>query len=113
MHLLGKSFVAFAVKPQGDTIPLIRINNWDFRWQYFYTFPKMVHIPAGSTIEVIAVMDNTENKSQQSPFIHLNRWREEKGACELPMRCCSSLLLFSRINPVMKIFPLQASVNMQ
>lgn len=59
MHLLGKSFLAYAVKPEGDTIPLIRIRNWDFRWQYFYTYKKMLHIPAGSTIEVIAVMDNT------------------------------------------------------
>ena len=61
MHLLGKSFIAYALKPNGDTIPLIRIKNWDFRWQFFYTFKKMLHIPAGSTIEVVAVMDNTIN----------------------------------------------------
>ncbi len=67
MHLLGKSFVAYAVTLNGDTIPLIRINNWDFRWQYFYTFPKMVHLPAGSTIEVIATMDNTKN-NPNNPF---------------------------------------------
>lgn len=59
MHLLGKSFLAYAIRPVGDTIPLIRIRAWDFRWQYFYTFEKMLHIPAGSTIEVVAVMDNT------------------------------------------------------
>ena len=59
MHLLGKSFLAYAVTLKGDTIPLIRIHKWDFRWQYFYTCPKMLHIPAGSTIEVVAVMDNT------------------------------------------------------
>lgn len=61
MHLLGKSFIAYALQPNGDTIPLIRIRHWDFRWQYFYTFEKMLHIPAGSTIEVVAVMDNTRN----------------------------------------------------
>lgn len=61
MHLLGKSFIAYALKPDGDTIPLIRIRNWDFRWQYFYTFKKMLHIPAASTVEVVAVMDNTVN----------------------------------------------------
>jgi hypothetical protein len=59
MHLLGKSFLAFAIKPDGDTIPLIRINRWDFRWQYFYTFPKMVRIPAGSTLVAKGVFDNT------------------------------------------------------
>ena len=61
MHLLGKSFTAYALKPGGDTIPLIRIKAWDFRWQYFYTYRKMLHIPAGSTIEVVATMDNTSN----------------------------------------------------
>lgn len=60
MHLLGKSFTAYALQPNGDTLPLIRINHWDFRWQYFYTYPKMLHIPAGSTIEAVAVMDNTK-----------------------------------------------------
>lgn len=59
MHLLGKSFIAYALKPDGDTIPLIRIRAWDFRWQYFYTYRKMLPIPAGSVIEVVATMDNT------------------------------------------------------
>ena len=67
MHLLGQSFWAFAIKPGGDTIPLIRIRKWDFRWQYFYTFSKMVKIPAGSTIKVIAVYDNTRN-NKLNPF---------------------------------------------
>lgn len=61
MHLLGKSFKAFAATPDGRTIPLINIPKWDFRWQYFYTFPKMVKIPKGSTIAAIGVYDNTAN----------------------------------------------------
>jgi hypothetical protein len=61
MHLLGKSFEAFAATPDGRTIPLIKIPKWDFRWQYFYTFPKMVKIPKGSTIAAIGVYDNTVN----------------------------------------------------
>lgn len=40
MHLLGKSFLAYAVTLQNDTIPMIRIHKWDFRWQYFYTYKK-------------------------------------------------------------------------
>jgi hypothetical protein len=67
MHLLGKSFKAFAIQPGGDTIPLIWIPKWDFRWQYFYTFPKMVKIPAGSVIKAIAVYDNTRN-NPLNPF---------------------------------------------
>jgi hypothetical protein len=61
MHLLGVSFLAYVVLPEGDTLPLIRIPRWDFRWQYFYTFPKVLHIPAGSVMHVEGVFDNTEN----------------------------------------------------
>lgn len=61
MHLLGKSFEAFAATPDGKTIPLIKIPKWDFRWQYFYTFAKMLRIPKGSTIAAIGIYDNTMN----------------------------------------------------
>lgn len=67
MHKLGKSFWAYAITNSGDTIPLIKIRKWDFNWQYFYTFKKMVKIPAGSTIIVEGVFDNTiQNKN--NPF---------------------------------------------
>ena len=59
MHLLGKSFKSFAIDPSGDTIRLISIPKWDFRWQYFYTFPTMVKIPKGSVIYLEASFDNT------------------------------------------------------
>lgn len=67
MHLLGKSFLSYAVTPAGDTIPLIRIPRWDFRWQYFYTFRKMVRIPAGSVIVAEGVFDNTTS-NPNNPF---------------------------------------------
>lgn len=59
MHLTGKSFKGYALQPNGDTIRLISIPEWDFRWQYFYTFPKMVKIPKGSVLVAEAVFDNT------------------------------------------------------
>lgn len=59
MHLLGKSFLAYAVGPGGDTIPLLRIPAWDFRWQYIYTFPKMLKLEKGSTLFVKGEFDNT------------------------------------------------------
>ena len=67
MHLLGKSFVSYAITLNNDTIPLIKIDNWNFRWQYFYTFKKMLKIPAGSEIIVEATFDNTEN-NPDNPF---------------------------------------------
>jgi len=42
-----------------DTIPLIRINNWRFDWQGFYTYRFPVKIPAGYTLRSRHVYDNT------------------------------------------------------
>ncbi|MBC7552733.1 MAG: hypothetical protein H7257_02010, partial [Taibaiella sp.] len=67
MHLLGKSFKAYALKPNGDTIRLISIPRWDFNWQYFYTFKKMVVIPANSTIVAEGIYDNTR-QNLNNPF---------------------------------------------
>lgn len=67
MHLLGKSFLAYAVDTKGDTIPLIKIPRWDFRWQYFYTFKHMLRIPKGSTIYCEGEFDNTAN-NENNPF---------------------------------------------
>lgn len=66
MHLLGKRFKAYALTAKQDTIRLINIPRWDFRWQYFYTFPTMLKIPAGSVIYVEAEFDNTV-KNQNNP----------------------------------------------
>ena len=66
MHLLGKSFWAFAVQQNGDTIPLIKINKWDFRWQYYYTFVHPVIIKAGTVIHAYGTFDNT-NKNPFNP----------------------------------------------
>tara|TARA_B100000795_G_scaffold67136_1_gene46104 strand:+ start:21795 stop:23138 length:1344 start_codon:yes stop_codon:yes gene_type:complete len=67
MHLIGKEFKAFAVLPLGDTIPLIKIKDWNFRWQYFYTFPQIIHLPKGTIIKVEALFDNTLN-NMDNPF---------------------------------------------
>lgn len=67
MHLLGKSFLAYALKPNGDTIRLIHIPKWDFNWQYFYHFSNTVVIPAGSKMCVEAEFDNTE-KNPFNPY---------------------------------------------
>jgi hypothetical protein len=67
LHMLGTRFLAYAIKPNGDTIPLISIPKWDFRWQYFYTFTHMVPVPRGSEIVAIATFDNTR-ANPNNPF---------------------------------------------
>jgi len=59
MHLLGISFKAYCLLPNRDTLPLINIPRWDFRWQYFYTFKKIQKVPKGAIIKLEAVFDNT------------------------------------------------------
>jgi Copper type II ascorbate-dependent monooxygenase, C-terminal domain len=79
MHLLGKSFKAYALQPSGDTIRLISIPRWDFNWQYFYTFKKMVKIPKGSTIVAEGVYDNTK-KNLNNPFSPPQLVRDRNGS---------------------------------
>jgi len=60
-HLLGQSWEVFAVTSINDTIPFIKIKNWDFDWQNFYYPENMLYVPAGSTVHAKAVYDNTSN----------------------------------------------------
>ncbi|HEY4798173.1 MAG TPA: FlgD immunoglobulin-like domain containing protein, partial [Bacteroidia bacterium] len=57
-HLLCKTMLVNADNGT-TTIPLIRINKWDFNWQGFYTFPNLVKIPAGYTLKATHTYDNT------------------------------------------------------
>lgn len=59
-HKVGTSIVNYASNGI-DTIPLVRVNNWDFRWQGYYTYPQLVKVPAGYTIYSSHVYDNTTN----------------------------------------------------
>lgn len=69
MHLLGKSIRVWAVPPgQRDTVPLIRINNWDFHWQGAYSFPQAVVLDAGTMFYSEAVYDNTENNPNNPSY---------------------------------------------
>lgn len=79
MHMIGKSFLAYAIPPKGDTIPLIRIKQWDFRWQYFYTFEKMLKIPAGSVIHAEGIYDNTSD-NPNNPFNPPRMIEERSGS---------------------------------
>ena len=58
-HYLSKSWKVWAVKPNGDTIRLVKINDWDFRWQGIYRFTGLQRIPAGSRLMADATYDNT------------------------------------------------------
>lgn len=44
-----------------DTIPLVKINTWDFNWQGFYTYKNLVKIPTGYKLFSKHEFDNTAN----------------------------------------------------
>lgn len=60
MHLLGKSFKAWATTPTGETIPLLHIPEWDFNWQEFYEFKTPQRLLPGSTLWIEGIFDNTD-----------------------------------------------------
>jgi hypothetical protein len=65
MHLIGRSIVCFGVTLQNDTIPLIRINDWDFHWQGGYFMQKLQKLPAGTKLHAYATYDNTLDNPHQ------------------------------------------------
>ena len=61
MHLLGTYIEAHAETPGNESIPFVRINEWNFEWQDFYFFRYLVHVPASSTFIGTGTYDNTAN----------------------------------------------------
>ncbi|OIN58989.1 monooxygenase [Arsenicibacter rosenii] len=59
MHLLGKTFRAFAITPDGEAINLIKIDDWDYKWQLTYQFKELLTVPKGSIIIAEGRYDNT------------------------------------------------------
>lgn len=59
MHLLGTNFNAYYIQPTGDTVPIIKIKDWNFNWQEFYKLPANFVMPPNATIEINGTFDNT------------------------------------------------------
>lgn len=68
MHLLGKSFKAYAITPAGKIINLVNIPDWKFNWQMTYAFKKLIKLPKGSVVYAEAVYDNTSNNPRNPHF---------------------------------------------
>jgi hypothetical protein len=57
-HKVGKSIVNYAYIP-GDTIPIVRVNDWKFDFQGFYPLKTMRMVPPGYKLFSKHVYDNT------------------------------------------------------
>lgn len=61
MHLLGKSMLVTATMPGGDVKNLVNVPEWNYNWQDEYYYEHPFRLPAGTTLRVEAVFDNSEN----------------------------------------------------
>lgn len=64
MHYLGREVEAYATLPDGEQVPLIKIDDWDFRWQDSYVYREPLRLPKGTRIEALFRFDN----SAHNPF---------------------------------------------
>ncbi|MBI3415104.1 MAG: tetratricopeptide repeat protein [Verrucomicrobia bacterium] len=63
-HYLAREMKGFASLPDGGTIPLIHIKNWDFEWQGAYRYAQPVLLPKGSTLSMEFTYDNSTNNAR-------------------------------------------------
>lgn len=61
MHWLGHDMEVTATLPDGSTKQLIDVDHYDFNWQTRYAYRDPVHIPAGTTLSLVAHYDNSSN----------------------------------------------------
>jgi Flp pilus assembly protein TadD len=66
-HNLARQMIASAALPDGRTVPLISIRDWDFRWQDVYRYKTPIALPKGSTISMRFTYDNSP-ANPRNPF---------------------------------------------
>jgi hypothetical protein len=59
MHLIGRTVKLTATLPDGSSIPLLSIRDWDFNWQNYYQLATPVPLPAGTRLDGRFTYDNS------------------------------------------------------
>lgn len=78
MHLLGKDMRLDATLPDGDVLPLLYVNRWDFNWQETYHYRDLVNLPRGTRLDLVAHYDNSaDNPRNPNRPPRLVRWGEQ------------------------------------
>ncbi len=92
LHLLGKEMKAWAVTPDGKTVPLVHIADWDFNWQDEYLYHRPFTLPKGTVVKMESVHDNSSSNpaNPNSPPKHIT-WGEgtadEMSLCIFETTC--------------------------
>lgn len=58
-HYVCSEMEVFAELPDGATLPLLTIPEWDFNWQDSYVFKEPVPLPAGTRLTIRYAYDNS------------------------------------------------------
>jgi Tfp pilus assembly protein PilF len=66
-HNLAREVRATATLPDGRRQPLIFIKSWEFEWQGVYQYTRPLALPAGTTLSMRYVYDNSSN-NPHNPF---------------------------------------------
>jgi hypothetical protein len=78
MHYIGKEMKVVAESPDGKTVPLIWIKDWNFNWQGQYQYQTPIKLAKGSVIKLEAFYDNSrENPSNPSKPPRRVHWGEQ------------------------------------
>jgi hypothetical protein len=80
MHLRGKSFEYVMIPPGGRPEPLLRVPHYDFFWQLSYRLADPIPLKAGTTLEAIAIFDNSKNNPHNPDPDSAVRWGEQTWA---------------------------------
>jgi Copper type II ascorbate-dependent monooxygenase, C-terminal domain len=78
MHLLGREIkVEFTPPGAKEAQPMIYEDNWDFRWQGYYTYNSGVALKSGAKISLTCNFDNSENNpnNPNNPLVPVS-WGE-------------------------------------
>jgi hypothetical protein len=63
-HLLARRIRGTALLPNGQTLTLLRIEDWNFRWQDAYRFRQPLRLPAGTRLRMEITYDNSAANPQ-------------------------------------------------
>lgn len=64
MHLLGHDMTVTATLPDGQKQLLVSVPDWDFNWQTIYMYKDPIHLPKGSSIDLVAHYDNSADNAR-------------------------------------------------
>ena len=65
MHLLGKQIKVTMTPPDGETVTLVDITDWDYNWQETYWLKKPIKAKAGTRFDVEARLRQQPREPEQ------------------------------------------------